>query len=94
MSRAGTSLVGIFQRRCLRRGFGDNQALQRELLRWLDQLLGKHHPRGDQVSLDGKELLNSQGAAVVSAYSVQSGRWLGSSPAAPTIPITRKIKHF
>lgn len=60
----------------------DNQALQRELLRWLDQLLGKRDPTGDQVSVDGKELLNSQGAAVVSAYSVQSGRWLSSEPVA------------
>ena len=60
----------------------DNQALQRELLRWLDQLLGKRDPTGDQVSVDGKELLNSQGAAVVSAYSVESGRWLGSEPVA------------
>lgn len=60
----------------------DHQALQRELLRWLEQLLGKRDPTGDQVSVDGKELLNSQGAAVVSAYSVQSGRWLGSQPVA------------
>jgi len=60
----------------------DHQALQRELLRWLDQLLGKRDPTGDQVSVDGKELLNSQGAAVVSAYSVQSGRWLSSEPVA------------
>jgi hypothetical protein len=60
----------------------DNQALQRELLRWLDRLLGKRDPTGDQVSVDGKELLNSQGAAVVSAYSVQTGRWLGSEPVA------------
>jgi hypothetical protein len=60
----------------------DNQALQGELLRWLDQLLGKRNPTGDQVSVDGKELLNSQGAAVVSAYSVRSGRWLGSEPVA------------
>ena len=60
----------------------DHQALQRELRRWLDQLLGKRDPTGDQVSVDGKELLNSQGAAVVSAYSVQSGRWLSSEPVA------------
>jgi len=60
----------------------DHQALQRELLRWLDRLLGKRDPTGDQVSVDGKELLNSQGAAVVSAYSVQTGRWLGSEPVA------------
>lgn len=60
----------------------DNQALQRELQRWLDHLLGKRDPTGDQVSVDGKELLNSQGAAVVSAYSVKTGRWLGSEPVA------------
>jgi hypothetical protein len=60
----------------------DNQALQRELLRWLDHLLGRRDPAGDQVSVDGKELLNSQGAAVVSAYSVETGRWLGSEPVA------------
>jgi len=60
----------------------DNQALQRALLRWLDHLLGKRPSQGDQVSVDGKELLNSQGAQVVSAYSVQSGRWLGSEAVA------------
>jgi hypothetical protein len=60
----------------------DNQALQQALLRWLDQLLGKRDPQGDQVSADGKELLNSQGAQVISAYSVQSGRWLGSEAVA------------
>jgi hypothetical protein len=60
----------------------DNQALQRALLRWLDHLLGKRDPKGDQVSADGKELLNSQGAEVISAYSVQSGRWLGSEAVA------------
>lgn len=60
----------------------NNQALQREMLRWLDQFLGKRNPTADQVSVDGKELLNSQGTAVVSAYSVQTGRWLGSEPVA------------
>jgi len=72
----------------------DSQALQRELLRWLDQLLGKRDPAGDQVSIDGKELLNSQGAAVVSAYSVQTGRWLGSEPVAQEsneIPAAQKL---
>lgn len=56
----------------------DNQKLQEALLAWQDHVLGKYDPRGDQVSVDGKELLNSQGLNVVSAYSVQSGRWLGS----------------
>jgi hypothetical protein len=60
----------------------DNQALQRALLRWLDHLLGKRDPAGDQVSVDGKELLNSQGVKVASAYSVTQGRWLGSEAVA------------
>ena len=60
----------------------DNQALQRALLRWLEHLLGKRNPVGDQVSVDGKELLNSQGLEVVSAYSVTQGRWLGSEAVA------------
>jgi hypothetical protein len=57
----------------------NNEALQRALLRWLDHLLGKRDPVGDQVSVDGKELLNSQGLKVASAYSVIQGRWLGSA---------------
>ena len=72
----------------------DHQALQRELLRWLDHLLGKRDPTGDQVSVDGKELLNRQGAAVVSAYSVQTGRWLGSERVAEEsneIPAAQKL---
>jgi hypothetical protein len=60
----------------------DNQALQRALLRWLDHLLGQRNPAGDQVSVDGKELLNSQGLEVASAYSVTQGRWLGSEAVA------------
>ena len=34
------------------------------------------------MAVDGKELLSSQGMAIVSAYAVQSGRWLGSEPVA------------
>ncbi len=60
----------------------DNQALQRALLRWQDHVLGKREAAGDQVSVDGKELLNSQGLKVASAYSVTNGRWLGSEPVA------------
>jgi hypothetical protein len=60
----------------------DNQALQRALLRWLDHRLGKREPACDQVSVDGKELLNSQGMKIASAYSVTDGRWLGSEPVA------------
>jgi len=60
----------------------DNPALQRALLRWLDHVLGKRTPAGDQVSVDGKELLNSQGVKIASAYSVTQGRWLGSEAVA------------
>ena len=72
----------------------DNQALQQALLRWLDHLLGKRDPKGDQVSADGKELLNSQGVEVISAYSVQSGRWLGSEAVAEgsnEIPAVQRV---
>lgn len=72
----------------------DNAALQRALLRWLDAVLGKRDPAGDQVSVDGKELLNSQGVEVVSAYSVTQGRWLGSTAVAPgsnEIPAAQEV---
>jgi len=59
------------------------QALERALLGWQDHVLGKLPPQDDQVAIDGKELLNSQGSKIVSAYAVQSGRWLGSEPIAP-----------
>lgn len=72
----------------------DNAALQRALLRWLDSVLGKRDPRGDQVSVDGKELLNSQGVKIASAYSVNQGRWLGSAAVAPgsnEIPAVQEV---
>lgn len=60
----------------------DNAALQRALLRWLNHLLGKRKPAADQVSVDGKELLHSQGLKIASAYSVTQGRWLWSAAVA------------
>jgi hypothetical protein len=60
----------------------DNARLQQALLAWQDQVLGQRNPQDDQVAVDGKELLNSQGLEVVSAYSVRDGRWLGSEPVA------------
>ena len=60
----------------------NNQELQQALLNWQDQVLGKRDAQDDQVAVDGKELLNSQGLKVVSAYSVKEGRWLGSEPVA------------
>ena len=56
----------------------DSLALERALLQWQDVVLGKRDPHGDRVAVDGKELLNSQGLEVASAYSVRDGRWLGS----------------
>jgi hypothetical protein len=52
--------------------------LEKALLEWQDHVLGKRDRVGDQVAVDGKELLNSQGLQVASAYSVTDGRWLGS----------------
>jgi hypothetical protein len=56
--------------------------LEKVLLEWQDHVLGKRDPVGDQVAVDGKELLNSQGLEIASAYSVKEGRWLGSQAVA------------
>ena len=56
--------------------------LEAALLAWQDHVLGKRNPAGDQVAVDGKELLNSQGLEIASAYSVSDGRWLGSEAVA------------
>ena len=58
------------------------RALERALLDWQDHLLGRRRADDQLVAVDGKELLHSQGVAVVSAYAVKSGRWLGSEPVA------------
>jgi hypothetical protein len=56
----------------------DSRALEQALLVWQDHVLGARPVWDDQVSVDGKELLNSQGVQIASAYCVKSGRWLGS----------------
>lgn len=56
----------------------DSRALEQALLDWLNHVLGPPAAQDDQVSVDGKELLSSQGVQIVSAYAVKSGRWLGS----------------
>lgn len=56
----------------------DSRQLEQALLAWQDTVLGPRGPEDDQVSVDGKELLSSQGVKIVSAYAVKSGRWLGS----------------
>jgi hypothetical protein len=60
----------------------NGRQLEAALLEWQDHVLGKRDPAGDQVSVDGKELLNSQGLEIASAYSVTEGRWLGSQAVA------------
>lgn len=56
----------------------DSLALEQALLRWQDHVLGPRPATDDQVAVDGKELLSSQGQQIVSAYTVKGGRWLGS----------------
>lgn len=71
-----------------------NDALQQALLHWQDHLLGKRHPAGDQVAVDGKELLSSQGLQIASAYSVTGERWLGSEAVAEgsnEIPAVQRV---
>jgi hypothetical protein len=60
----------------------ESRALEKALLAWQDHLLGKRPETDDQVAIDGKELLSSQGQEIVSAYTVKGGRWLGSEPIA------------
>ncbi|NQU09828.1 ISAs1 family transposase [bacterium] len=56
----------------------DSRALEQALLAWQQHVLGARVPEDDQVAVDGKELLHSQGVQIASAYAVNSGRWLGS----------------
>ncbi len=56
----------------------DKQALQKAILDWQNHLLGPPSQEDFQVSIDGKELLNSQGLEIVSAYNVSDQRWMGS----------------
>ena len=60
----------------------NSRQLEAALLQWQDHVLGKRNPEGDRVAVDGKELLNSQGMQIASAYSVSDGRWLGSEAVA------------
>jgi hypothetical protein len=72
----------------------NSRQLEAALLEWQDHVLGKRNPAGDQVAVDGKELLNSQGLQIASAYSVSDGRWLGSEAVAEgsnEIPAVQKL---
>ncbi len=58
----------------------DSRALEQALLAWQGHVLGPRAADDNHVAVDGKELLSSGGAEIVTAYAVKSGRWLGSEP--------------
>ena len=55
----------------------DPSKLQQALLACLESLLG-HEEATATIIIDGKALRSSQGVQIVSAFSGQTGRWLGS----------------
>jgi hypothetical protein len=69
--------------------------LERALLGCLDKLLGTPDADEDKlVVIDGKALRSSDGKQVVSAFSVMSGRWMGSEmieEKSNEIPAGRKL---
>jgi hypothetical protein len=72
----------------------DSRALEKALLDWQNHVLGPPSRHNVQVSVDGKELINSQGVKVTSAYSVTDGRWMGSELVAQKsneIPATQAL---
>jgi hypothetical protein len=56
----------------------DSVALERALLEWQEDRLGRRKADDNVLAFDGKKLRSSQGVEVASAYAVKSGRWLGS----------------
>lgn len=56
----------------------DSLALERALLEWQDDRMGRRKPDDNVLAADGKDLRSSQGVEVVSVYACKSGRWLGS----------------
>jgi len=68
--------------------------LERALLVAQEWLLGPPPDDDNLVALDGKQPLSGRGTQVVSAFSVKSGRWLGSERVADKsneIPAVRKL---
>lgn len=54
----------------------DERVLEQALLAWQEQILG---PAQDTlIAIDGKKLRHAQGVELVSAFGVQSGRWMGT----------------
>lgn len=70
----------------------DAEQVQRALLLWQDQVLG---PAEDTlIAVDGKKLRHAGGVELVSAFGVESGRWMGSVCTAAKsneIPAARKL---
>ncbi len=54
----------------------DEVALERALLVWQEQMLGRAEDK--IIAVDGKKLCHARGVELVSAFGVESGRWLGS----------------
>jgi hypothetical protein len=68
--------------------------LERALLVAQEWLLGPPPADDDLVALDGKQPLSGRGTQVVSAFSVKSGRWLGSERVADKsneVPAVRQL---
>ena len=68
--------------------------LERILLGCLNKLLGAHDAEDKLIVIDGKALRSSDGKQVVSAFSVLSGRWMGSEmieEKSNEIPAGRKL---
>ena len=68
--------------------------LERALLVAQEWLLGPPPADDDLIALDGKQPLCGRGTQVVSAFSVKSGRWLGSERVADKsneIPAVRQL---
>ena len=54
----------------------DEALLERALLLWQEQMLGSAEDQ--TIALDGKKLRHARGVELVSAFGLESGRWLGS----------------
>jgi hypothetical protein len=71
----------------------DPSELQEALLKCLDSLLGPEEGMGT-IIIDGKALRSSRGVEIVSAFSGETGRWLGSEMVedkSNEIPAARKL---
>ena len=73
----------------------DPNELEKRLIDCMSKLLGSPNQQEDQlIVIDGKALRSSNGIQIVSAFSVQTGRWLGSElieEKSNEIPAARKL---